>query len=409
MLLYIDPGTGSMLFSLLIGIAATSVFLLRALAIKIKFLFTGGKQNSEDKTRSPLIIFSDSKRYWNVFKPICDEAEQRKIPLVYYTASPDDPALEEKYEFVRTEFIGEGNKAFAKMNFLNADVCLSTTPGLDVYQWKRSKKVKYYVHIPHSIDDLTGYRMFGLDHYDAILSTGEYQEKDIRTLEKMRNLKEKEFCVVGSTYFDAMKQRLEQLMEKETQEISGNKLTVIVAPSWGSSGMLSKFGCEVLDSLVSTGFNIIVRPHPQSVVSEKNILQPLEERYKNTSNLSWNYDNDNFEVLYKSDILISDFSGVMFDYTLIFDKPLIYADTKFDPMPYDADWIEEPMWKFRVLPKIGVKLESSMFQNIKELIEKVVNNEDLKTGREEVRQEAWFYKGEAAKRTVDYLVELQKR
>ena len=35
--LYIDPGTGSMLFSILIGAIATLYFLLKAVVIKIKF------------------------------------------------------------------------------------------------------------------------------------------------------------------------------------------------------------------------------------------------------------------------------------------------------------------------------------------------------------------------------------
>ena len=36
--LYIDPGTGSMLFSVLIGAAATLFFLARALILKLKVL-----------------------------------------------------------------------------------------------------------------------------------------------------------------------------------------------------------------------------------------------------------------------------------------------------------------------------------------------------------------------------------
>ena len=42
-LLYIDPGTGSMLFSILIGAAATLFFLFKALIIKIKILISGKK------------------------------------------------------------------------------------------------------------------------------------------------------------------------------------------------------------------------------------------------------------------------------------------------------------------------------------------------------------------------------
>lgn len=143
--LYIDPGTGSMLFSLAIGIATAGVFALRSLVIKFKFIFSGGKADKTEKDKIPYVIYSDHKRYWNVFKPICDEFEKRKIPLVFYTSSEDDPALSCKYEYVKAEFIGSGNKAFAKLNFLNAGVLLSTTPGLDVYQWKRSKNTAWYV------------------------------------------------------------------------------------------------------------------------------------------------------------------------------------------------------------------------------------------------------------------------
>lgn len=171
--LYIDPGTGSMLFSLFIGIAAAATFGFRALFLKVKFLLSGGKKEGGAATKTvPIVIFSDHKRYWNVFKPVCDEFENHGVKILYLTQSKDDPALSKDYKFVKTEFIGEGNKGFAKLNFLHADIVLATTPGLDVYQWKRSKFVKTYVHIPHSVSDLAGYRMFGLDHYDVILGTG---------------------------------------------------------------------------------------------------------------------------------------------------------------------------------------------------------------------------------------------
>ena len=49
------------------------------------------------------------------------------------------------------ETIGLGNRVYTKLNFLNARVVLSTVPGLDVYQWKQSKDVDWYVHLTHSI------------------------------------------------------------------------------------------------------------------------------------------------------------------------------------------------------------------------------------------------------------------
>ena len=87
-LLYIDPGTGSMLFSLFIGIAAAASFALRALYLRLKFLFSGGKTDrNSDSKNIQIVIFSDHKRYWNVFEPICDEFEQHKKNIVSFFKS----------------------------------------------------------------------------------------------------------------------------------------------------------------------------------------------------------------------------------------------------------------------------------------------------------------------------------
>lgn len=399
--LYIDPGTGSMLFSILIGMAATLFFLGKAVILKLKLLFSSKKDGTiaVDTEYKTYVIYSDHKRYWNVFKPICDEFEKRKIPLTFYTSSNDDPALNEKYSYVKREFIGEGNKAFTKLNFLNATILLSTTPGLDVYQWKRSKNVKWYVHIPHSVDDAPAtYRMFGTDYYDAFLTSGNHQEKVIRKLEELRKLPAKEIVCVGSTYLDSMKSKYDLLPSLPPNE----KPIILLAPSWGKNGILSKFGSKFIDALLQTDYKIIIRPHPQSVISEKQLLDNLKSKYPQ---IEWNFDNDNFNILNKADLMISDFSGVIYDFSLIFNKPLIYADTEFDTLPYDADWLDEKIWSLRVLPKIGIKLEEKDLKNIKEIIDKAIKSKKLAIGRKEIKDECWNFEKESAKRTVDYLIE----
>ena len=121
-ILYIDPGTGSMLFSIIIGIAGVLVFAVRALWIKFKFVITGGRSKASDSSTMPICIFSEGKRYWNVFSPICDEFEKRQKDIWYLTASSDDPALSKDYKYVHPKFIGEGNKALSKMNLIKADI-----------------------------------------------------------------------------------------------------------------------------------------------------------------------------------------------------------------------------------------------------------------------------------------------
>ena len=395
--LYIDPGTGSMLFSIVIGLVATATFGIRALAIKIKYGFSKEKIDASSDS-IPYVIFSDHKRYWNVFEGICRDFDKKGIDITYYTLSPDDPALACGLKHVHAEYLGEGNKPYTKLNFLKADILIATTPNLNVYQWKRSKNVKCYVHIPHTVDDLSGYRMFGLDHYDVVLTTGSNQNDTIRELEKLRpSIKRKELVTVGSPTLDHLSEEL----KKTGNRPSDKKPTILVAPIWGKSGILSRYGEKLLQSLSNTDFNVIVRPHPQTVVSEKEILNPLKEKF---SNLEWNFDNDNFEVLNRADLLITDFSGIIFDYALVFDKPLIYADTDFNTLPYDADWLDKEYWSLRVLPKLGYKLDEKSFADISSLIEKALHSSSLEKGREEIRSICWKNQSNSTNAISEYLI-----
>lgn len=399
-LLYIDPGTGSMLFAILIGIIGTLNYLLKNWIVKLRFVMSSGKKVETNADKLPFVIFSDDKRYWNVFEPICREFDRRGVDMVYMTASPDDPAIQNPYKHIKGEFIGKNNKAFAKMNFLNAGIVLSTTPGLDVYQWKRSKDVQYYVHMQHAANDISGYRMFGVDYFDAVLLSGEYQVQEVRDLEKLRGLPAKDLVKIGIPYMDEMAKRLQ-----EAEGIKGAEgYNVLLAPSWGKSSIFQRYGGKIIEVLLKTGYHVIVRPHPQSFTSEKETIEKIMKEYPASDQLEWNRENDNFEVLRRADILISDFSGIIFDFSLVYDKPVIYADTEFDNSPYDAWWLDTPYWTFTALPRIGQKLTLDNFGDLKQIIDECIQDPKYAKGRQEAREETWEYMGEGTQRAVDYLL-----
>ena len=397
--LYIDPGTGSMLFSILIGAAATLFFLAKALLLKLKLVFAGKKGAQEDKSYKKYVVYCEDKRYWTVFQPVIEEFEKRKIELTYYTGSKDDAVFEKNYEFIKSEFIGTGNVAYAKLNMLSAGIVLMTTPGIQVYQLKRSKNVKHYSHIFHSCTDSTMYRLFGLDYFDSVLMTGDYQADDIRLLEKQREIPEKELVTVGCTYLDVLKEKMAAIPEEENREF-----TVLVSPSWGKSALLGLYGEKLLDPLVKSGMKVIVRPHPQSRISEKEMLDRLHERYKDAQNLSWDNERDNIYSLKKADIMISDFSGIVYDYTFLCDKPVMYANAEMDLLPYDIYDTGHQPWAVTTLQKIGIPIKEEDFENIAEVIKNASDSPELAKLRAHYKAEAWQHIGEAGKLTADYMI-----
>lgn len=405
-LLYIDPGTGSALFSIVLGLLTTVYFVGRALIIKFKFKLTGKKADiSLDEQK--YVVFCEGPQYLTVFLPVIEAFEKRKLELLYLTSVKEDPAFTANYNYIKSEYIGEGNTAIARLNFLKATFCLMTTPGLNVYQLKRSKGVKHYSHVLHASSDATMYRMFGLDYFDSVLLSGDYQSKDIRLLEEMRSLPNKELITIGCPYLDVLKQRYEVVKRDISSE--NKPFTVLISPSWGENALLTRFGTQLLDPLVKTGFKIIIRPHPQSKTSEKLMLDTLTEKYKDCENVVWDFEKDNIYSIAKSDIMISDFSGIIFDYTFLHDKPFLYVHQDFDLRPYDADDLadNEPSiqpWQFEVLPTIGKKLDESDFENLETILKSMSDSVELSNARKKAKETAWMNEGQAGEKIADYMI-----
>lgn len=65
---------------------------------------------------------------------------------------------------------------------LEADVCVLTTPGLDVLQIHRSPGVRHYAHLVHSATDMAIYKLFSFDWFDSVLCSGPHQMRSLRAL-----------------------------------------------------------------------------------------------------------------------------------------------------------------------------------------------------------------------------------
>ena len=130
--------------------------------------------------------------------------------------------------------------------------------------------------------------------------------------------------------------------------------------------------------------------------------------YPESDKLKWDRNIDNFDTLNQSDILISDFSGVILDYALVFDRPVIFVETSFDNGIYDSWWLKEREWIFETLDKIGIRLTSENMKNIKELINTGLTDTRLKEERDKARAESWAYMGKSVENIADYLIEKRK-
>ena len=94
---------------------------------------------------------------------------------------------------------------------------------------------------------------------------------------------------------------------------------------------------------------------------------------------------------------------MIFEFTLIYNKPVVYTDPDFDLSPYDCWWLDKPLWTVSALPRLGQCLTEETMPHLKDLVDECLADPRFAKGREEVRSETWMYPGEGAARVADYL------
>lgn len=335
LLLYLDPGTGSLLLYAIIGIATTFLFFLKKILSKLKIKIFG-KGVSSDKHYG-IVIHSEGTRYFSTFKKVIDEFIQHEIKLTYITSQKDDIAFSINSPYLEVFCPGNEYQTYAYLNNLDADIVVSTTPHLDIYMWKKSKKVKKYIHIFHAPTSIDFYEKYALSFYDIIFSAVKQTESAQKFLDEKRNCTIKQYYSVGCPYLDDMIEQCKKIPR------NNDSLTVLYAPSWGIRSSLNTNGKYIISSLLSKKIKVIFRPHPQSFISDKDLLDSIIMEFKNQPNFCFDSNNSNLQSMVNSDALITDFSGILFDYKVIFNKPIYLASDNLNIHGYEIEDLPEKL------------------------------------------------------------------
>ncbi len=361
MLAYLDPGSGSALLGTIVAMFGAMAYSLKGVLYRIL-----RKETHEEVCHTDIAILSEGKNYWGTFKPIVDELLNREINFSYYSMDLDDPALEiDNPHMYRRLFDKEKISSFANISKIKAKLLISTTPniGNDNYPVKRPEGVGMMAHVFHAFDGCARYHKGSLDAYDVAILVGPHQEKQLRTIEKARNLKEKTLVALGLPYIDDLAERLKNLPAQTDKPI------VLVASSWGAKGCLVEYGIDFVLDLAKAGFEVIVRPHPQSYISEPGFMKACVEKTKPFANITWDNSTSPDVAMAKASLLISDTSSIRFDYAFLLKRPVISLEIPAESQTqYEADYLTEK-WADEAAPRVGVVLCKNEILNLPAIVQ----------------------------------------
>lgn len=401
-LAYLDPGSGSALVGTLIAVAGSALYSMKSVFYRLI-----NKEKTVEVVPE-IAIFSEGKNYWNTWRLIVEELLARKIHFAYYTMDLHDPALLIDNEYMHSKLYDKNKAAsYQHLSKLKAKVLLSTSPNIGTpgFPIKRSPNVEKMLHVFHAFADISAYHQGSLDNYDIVLTVGPHQEKYIREVEAARGVKAKRMIPVGLPYFDVQYKSLPTNLELQLP--TPTSPTILIAPSWGAKGCLNEYGIDFVKQLAEAGYDIIVRPHPQSYIAESDFIAKCVEATKPYPNVVWDRETVGSVSMEKSDLLISDTSSIRFDYAFLYGKPVITLDIpKASQQEYDGVYQKE-QWVDVAAPKLGAVLDHDTIGTLTDKVKELTSAVHLQSSPSPVvafRTETISNLGSSAKAIVDVLV-----
>lgn len=380
-LLYLDPGTGSLLFSAIAGIAGTAYFVARDLLYRSRSRLglilsprSMSRQAGLPTDDIPVALYSEGRQYEATFGPLLEQLAARNVPCLYLSSDPDDPLLaldgEEDYPLLGTECIGSGHFSWARLRTLRARLVCMTTPGLDVMQVRRSPHVEHYMHVIHSPTDKSFNRPYSFDFFDSVAISGPHQERVIRALEALRGRPQKPLHTVGCLYYDRLAPRYAAARAKLPAEDKDapHQTTVLLAPTWGRNGLLKRCGEDLIRALASADMRVIIRPHPQSLRSERDLIDGLRQLSSSFSDCRWDLGEDPVGAMAASDILVSDISGIVFDFAFLTGRPVLTMDFPVDKRGFEAMDLDFEPWEIEMLDVVGRRISLENIYALEDIV-----------------------------------------
>lgn len=199
------------------------------------------------------------------------------------------------------------------------------TPASGVPRSWLSPRCIYLIHMPHSLVSLhMVYSPGQFDGYDFLYCCGDHHVLEIQSIWEKRGLKGKQCRRIGYGRLDLLKQQSEAYRQGINRATVPNAPVILIAPSWGIKNILTEMGMELIGLLIKEGCKVVLRPHPLFMKSP--VLAAIRDKFKATDALTVEDSNKGNQAIFYADLLISDYSGIAYEYAFLRERPVLFID-----------------------------------------------------------------------------------
>jgi len=275
-----------------------------------------------------IVFYSESGQDWHYFEPLIEVLnDELRHKVTYITSDPSDAGLRRQHESYQSIYIPEGFFLTTHFNFQKADVVVMTMMDLGNFQLKKSINPVHYVYLFHSlgsthmVDHANSY-----DAYNSLFCAGPHHVAELRKREELQGLEPRNLFEYGHPRLEnllvvAMSYQLSALAATPDATI-----TVLIAPTWGEQSIFNTCGEELTGLLLDAGYHVIARPHYQTLKKTPEVIENLRQKFGDHEHFEYQDRMGESDSLFRSDILICDWSAMAIEYALGLEKPVLFID-----------------------------------------------------------------------------------
>jgi len=355
-----------------------------------------------------IIFYSEDEESFFHFEGIINHLTiHLNLKLTYITSQYSDPILSNNMDNVDVFYFKKLLPTIIRN--LKSKALIMTMPDLGLFHIKRSKYGTNHIYIFHNIGSSFPVIRYGaLFHYDTIFCVGMHHKIEIKKQEEIYNLNEKKLLDFGYHKLELIKKQFDNYNNNNNNNKT-NKIKILIAPSWGDNSILNYCGIKLIQTLLNNGSIVIVRPHPMTFKKSKKLINQIIKDYNQNENFFLEKNISSTDSFYNADILVTDWSGVAYEYAFGTGKPILFIDV--------PQKIVNPRYKeigidpvdISVRDKIGKVLKLKDIDKISDYVNELIINKDKYFERiNKSRDEMVYNFGTSSKVGATYIASLLK-
>lgn len=283
---------------------------------------------------------------WVYLKSYYEELKYNQI--VFFTDKKTFDELNEK-EDILGHHLKTGNwpRFLYRCLTLKSDYFITTTPDFGNFSFQRSLLSDCrYIYVFHSlISTHYAYRDNAFDAFDTIMCLGPHHFSEIRAREQNKGLFQKNLVPVEYTALNRF--NTESKNKKQSKRI-------LIAPTWNGA-VLDYDSILAIINILKNDYQLKFRPHPHT---DKKVLNRLSKHIDIT------FDDQEF---FLAELLLTDWSGVSFEYSLALKKPVLFFEHNEKRRNYISE-LDNPVIEYSWRNLFGKTFKKDEIENLHEII-----------------------------------------